>query len=286
MTDNPLLSVFMVAYNHEKYIRQAIESALTQKTDFPFEIVIGEDCSTDNTRAIVSDYEQRYPEKIRVVKSERNVGALANAIRTMKACIGKYVAFLEGDDYWSDPHKLQKQVEILEANPRLAGCFTNAEERFEDDGEKASYLYCNFPNATAIGFKDLSLGNLMPTCSVVYKNNLFDGFPDWYYNLKMGDWPLHLLNAQFGDFWYYPKVTGVHRHHSKGIWMLQDAEKNNTLIEEAYDAMIGGFAGNPEHVACLLAGKMKFLEEIRLAKKAAGMKAKVKDLVIRQIRKL
>jgi glycosyltransferase involved in cell wall biosynthesis len=88
-----------------------------QKTNFPFEIVIGEDCSTDGTRKIVFDYQNKFPDLIKVITSEANVGPQANIVRTLKACKGKYIAILEGDDYWTDPYKLQKQVDFLEANP-------------------------------------------------------------------------------------------------------------------------------------------------------------------------
>ncbi|HPD39860.1 MAG TPA: glycosyltransferase, partial [Mesotoga infera] len=125
-SDKPLVSVFMITYNHEKYIAQAIESALMQKTDFNYEIVIGEDCSTDRTREIVVDYANRYPEIIKPILHENNVGAKANSESVRKACIGKYVAILEGDDYWIDPLKLQKQVDFLESHPHFSVCFTRA----------------------------------------------------------------------------------------------------------------------------------------------------------------
>ncbi len=115
--NQPLVSVKMITYNHAPYIAQAIESVLMQKTDFPFELVIGEDCSTDETRRIVFDYAERYPETIRVITSDANVGMHQNSHRTAKACQGKYIAYCEGDDYWHHPDKLQKQVDYLEQHP-------------------------------------------------------------------------------------------------------------------------------------------------------------------------
>jgi glycosyltransferase involved in cell wall biosynthesis len=113
----PLVSVHMITYNHAPYIAQAIECVLAQKTNFPFELVIGEDCSTDGTREIVFDYAKRYPDIIRVITSEKNVGMHKNSFRTTQACQGKYIAYCEGDDYWHHPEKLQKQADYLEANP-------------------------------------------------------------------------------------------------------------------------------------------------------------------------
>jgi glycosyltransferase involved in cell wall biosynthesis len=117
LSKTPLVSVKMITYNHEPYIAQAIEGVLMQETNFPIELVIGEDCSTDRTREIVLDYQRKHPEMIRVITAQKNVGAHKNSLRTSKACRGKYIAFCEGDDYWTDPYKLQKQVDFLEANP-------------------------------------------------------------------------------------------------------------------------------------------------------------------------
>jgi glycosyltransferase involved in cell wall biosynthesis len=112
----PLVSVNMITYNHEPYIRKAIESILSQKTNFPFELVIGEDCSTDGTREIVFDYAQRYPGIIRVITSNENVGMQKNLYRTELSCNGKYIAYCEGDDFWHREDKLQIQTDYMESN--------------------------------------------------------------------------------------------------------------------------------------------------------------------------
>jgi glycosyltransferase involved in cell wall biosynthesis len=113
----PLVSVFMITYNHSPYIAQAIEGVLQQETCFPIELIIGEDCSKDRTREIVLDFQQKYPGVIRVITSWKNVGAHKNMSRVRKACRGKYIAFCEGDDYWHDQYKLKKQVDYLENHP-------------------------------------------------------------------------------------------------------------------------------------------------------------------------
>jgi len=114
MIDQPLVSVLILTYNQERYISQAISCALAQNTVFPFEIVVGEDCSTDRTRDIVQEFQQKYPEIVRVVTSDTNVGMMKNFLRTVAACHGKYIAFCDGDDYWHNPEKLQIQVDFLE----------------------------------------------------------------------------------------------------------------------------------------------------------------------------
>jgi glycosyltransferase involved in cell wall biosynthesis len=115
----PLVSVVMITYNQEKYIAEAIESVLSQEAPFQFELVIGEDCSTDGTREIVSTYQKNYPEVIRVITGRKNVGMILNFIRTGRACTGEFLAFCEGDDYWHRRDKLKLQVEYLEGH---AGC--------------------------------------------------------------------------------------------------------------------------------------------------------------------
>ena len=113
----PLVSARMITYNHAPYIARAIEGVLQQKTNFPFELVIGEDCSTDGTREIVFEYQKKYPDIIRVITSDSNVGSKKNGHRTSQACRGKYIAYCEGDDCWHHPGKLQKQVDYMESHP-------------------------------------------------------------------------------------------------------------------------------------------------------------------------
>ncbi len=113
----PLVSVKMITYNHAPFIARAIEGVLQQQTNFPYELVIGEDCSTDGTREIVLDFQKRYPHIIRVITSDSNVGMKKNGYRTSKACRGIYKAYCEGDDYWQNPEKIQKQADYLQSHP-------------------------------------------------------------------------------------------------------------------------------------------------------------------------
>ncbi len=113
-----MVSVVFITYNHEKYVRKAILSVLQQETDFPFEVIVGEDCSTDSTRAILQEIKAQYPDQVKLLFREKNLGRpTLNVYQTSMECSGKYVAYLEGDDYWTDTKKLQKQVDFLEAHP-------------------------------------------------------------------------------------------------------------------------------------------------------------------------
>lgn len=212
----PVVSVCMITYNHERFIAQAIESVLMQETDFPVELVIGEDCSTDGTRAIVVEYAQRHPDRIRPLLRERNLGMIPNFVATLQACRGKYIALLEGDDYWTDPHKLQKQVEFLEGHPECSMCFHDVMVVYEDQ-QQESHRYCSPDQKTITTLEDLLVGNFIATCSVVFRHLSID-FPEWFYQLSMGDWALHILNAQRGHVGYIGQLMGAYRVHPGGVW--------------------------------------------------------------------
>jgi glycosyltransferase involved in cell wall biosynthesis len=126
------VSVLMLTYNHEAYVAQALESVLMQQTDFAYEIVLGEDCSTDHTREIVIDFQRQFPEKLRLLLPAQNLGMHQNFMQTLNACTGKYIALLEGDDCWTSPYKLQRQADYLDRNNDFAICFHNARMCFED----------------------------------------------------------------------------------------------------------------------------------------------------------
>src|SRR5450631_4532338 len=123
MAEDPIISVCLITYNHEKYIGKAIESVLQQQTLFSYELIIAEDCSTDNTREIIQDYYRKYPSVIKLVLQEKNVGPENNFIDLLSAAKGKYIAYFEGDDYWIDNKKLQRQVEFLENHPEFVLVF-------------------------------------------------------------------------------------------------------------------------------------------------------------------
>jgi glycosyltransferase involved in cell wall biosynthesis len=211
------VSVAIITYNHENFIAQAIESILMQVVNFDYEIIIGEDCSTDETRNIVIEYQNRFPHRIKLLLHDKNVGLMRNFIQTIETCRGQYVALCEGDDYWTSPHKLQKQVDFLESHPEYVMCFHNAIVVCEDGSEEPR-LYCPADQKIIPTLEDLFQGNFIPTCSVMFCRGLFSGFPNWCYSLRMGDWPLHIFNAQHGNIRYLNEIMGVYRIHPGGAW--------------------------------------------------------------------
>ena len=174
----PLVSVKMITYNHAPFIAQAIEGVLRQRTDFAFELIIGEDCSTDGTRKIVFDYQKKYPDIIRVITSEKNVGMKRNGLRTLKACQGKYIAFCEGDDYWHEPRKLQIQADHLEDRSDCGLVFTDYDFYFESENSAVKNVnqrkgYCTPFDLTieqAIGPE----GGVIRTCTIMARKALLE----------------------------------------------------------------------------------------------------------------
>jgi len=214
------VSVCMITYKHEAYIAQAIESVLMQETDFAVELVIGEDCSTDNTRAIVLEYARRHPDRIRPLLPERNQGMMPNFIATMQACRGQYIALCEGDDYWTDPHKLQKQVEFLEAHPECAMCFHDVSfvshqnsvvsDSYPPPGKKAFYT-----------LDDIVERCFIQTCSVLLRNGLLSEYLEWFADVTNGDWPLFVMMARRGNIGFLDEVMASYRIHGHGVWSSQ-----------------------------------------------------------------
>ncbi len=240
------VSVCIITYNHARFIGQALESALMQKTNFDYEIVIGEDCSTDATRHICEEYARLYPDKIRLLKNDQNLGMVENFKRTLNACTGQYVALLEGDDYWTDELKLQKQVDFLESNRDYAIIFHNAEVLIDETGEK--YIaYSNEvnkpfmikkPNPTT-SLQEIAAGNFIHTPTVLFRNRLYGELPSWFSSdLPAADWPLHVINAHYGKIFFMEEVMAVYRVHNLGVWSavnhIERIEKTVKLFEIVY----------------------------------------------------
>lgn len=222
-----LVSVWLITYNHEAYIAEAIEGVLKQQTTFLIEIIIGEDCSTDGTRAIVQAYQQRYPDQIKLYLPEHNMGMVGILRPTYALCQGKYVAMLDGDDYWTDPLKLQKQVDQLEHNPAVRFSFHQVSILNNKTGELkqlAEPAWSDIPGKLRI--EDLLCrGNMVATLSVLYRNDL-GPLPEWFYQLPYPDLALYfLLLMPGGTAQYLPDNMGIYRIHQGGWFSSMSAQR-------------------------------------------------------------
>ena len=214
----PRVSVHTITYNHEQYIEAAVESALSQETRFEIEMVVGEDCSTDGTRAKLLELQRRHPDRLRLLLHPTNVGIMRNFVATLEACRGEYIALLEGDDYWTDPGKLQKQVELLDAHPECAFCHHNVLKHVEGEaGPRTLWHPSNAPSRWQ-SLDELLRSNLAISCSTVFRAGLIGTFPDWFLQASAPDWLLHILNAQHGRIWYDNSVMAAYRVHGTSVW--------------------------------------------------------------------
>jgi len=204
----------MIAYNHASYIVQSVGSVLEQDTPFAFELVVGEDCSTDGTRVLLRRLSDEHPGRMRLLLPERNQGMMANFMATLSACRGRYVALCEGDDYWVDPHKLRKQVAYLEDHPGASVCFHNA---WIEDPEGGRSPFHPVSPGRSFGARDLLGRWLMPTASVVFRNDGPSTFPPFFDGATHGDLALFLLLAERGSLDYLDEIMSVYRLHPGGI---------------------------------------------------------------------
>ncbi len=219
------VSVCVPTYNHEKYIAQMLEGALVQQTDFPFEIVLGDDGSTDKAPAIIREYTQRFPDKIRAYlhpenlgpKEPREFGGRNNVLFLLKACAGDYVALCEGDDYWTDPFKLQKQVDFLENNPNFSICHHDLEVIYEDGSP--SHSFNTFDQKEVSTIEDLLEDRwFVGTAGLMYRNFFrTEDFAEWHQRAAAGDWALVIQLAARGKIGYLPEIMGKYRKHQGGL---------------------------------------------------------------------
>ena len=223
MKPNPRVNILIPTFNHAAFIGKTIESCLAQKTDFDFDLVIGDDGSTDDTARVVEAYARQYPQQIKAFLHPTNLGPIAprelggknNVLFLFEQCQAPYIALCEGDDYWTDPLKLQKQVNLLDSQPDVALSYHNVQVQYED-GSPAHPFNCDLPEYEDLVslFKD---NWFVPTCSTLFRNVFRGGFPDWFKRMAGGDLGIFILAAAHGKLHYSPETRGVYRRHRGGL---------------------------------------------------------------------
>lgn len=221
----PLVSVIMITYGHEKYIEEAIRGVFLQKTNFPLELIISNDNSPDSTDEIVKNIIKSAPENISVnyIQHPENIGMHHNFTSALRTAQGKYIAVCEGDDYWTDENKLQKQIDFLEKNEDFTLTFHNV---FIRNGEtlRADLDYeKRLSSKNVYTINDLSKGNFIHTLSVVFRNIKIE-FPEWYFSSFLGDYPIWLWLSKKGKIKYFPEKMGVYRENV-GVWSGKSQEE-------------------------------------------------------------
>lgn len=234
-----MVSVCMITYNHKAYIREAIEGVLMQKTNFLFELIIGEDCSKDNTRAIVQEYEKKYQDMIKAQYPETNRGMMNNFFAVLQSAQGKYIAICDGDDYWTDPYKLQKQVDFLEVNPDYGLVHTNNDRLDQKTGKLKRNIRVSSKIKDGYIFENIIVRNQIATLTVLVKRELVldalqkngDQIKKW----KMGDYPLWLEISRHCKIKFLNESMAVYRVGLTSASSPGSVEAKIDFINSTYD---------------------------------------------------
>lgn len=239
VSDSPIMvSVSCITYNHENYIAEAIEGFIMQKTNFPFEILIHDDASTDRTPEIIQSYAPKYPDLIKPIYQTENQYSkgIKPALKfNFPRAKGKYIAICEGDDYWTDPYKLQKQVDFLDSNPGHSVCFHLAYRLDHATGKKTIQKIRKVK--PSYDLSDLLRGNFIPTASIMFRRSFLVDLPDWFSVAPAGDWMLLVLLAQHGKIGFINQAMSVYRVHDGGIWSGANQLERNKIMEGIFSTL-------------------------------------------------
>lgn len=213
----PLVSICCATYNHKLYIAKAIEGFLFQITKFNFEIVIHDDASTDGTSNIIKEYAAKHKNIVAIMQPTNlmSKGINPTADHIFSKAKGKYIALCDGDDYWTDPYKLQKQVDLLEANPEYVACFHDV-KILETNGDIVNDYITTVPNNYETILNLAEYGNYIHTPSILFRN-ILNVFPKEFHDSPVGDYFLYMLLAEHGKYFYFNEPMAVYRN-GVGIW--------------------------------------------------------------------
>lgn len=241
--DNQIVvSIRCLTYNHAPYIRQCLDGFVMQKTNFRFEAIVHDDASTDGTQEIIREYEKRYPDIIKPIYQKENQyskgipGFITNLVSSK--CKGKYIAICEGDDYWIDPQKLQKQVDIMENNTDCMMCCSNGIS-FSEANHTSSLINpipvekSRFLSAHEVFLEENAL---IPTCSMCYRKEMADSMPDFFRQAPVGDRPIRMWCAINGKIFYHQEPLIAYRYGTIGCY-TQRVKRNSEFAKRIYDGM-------------------------------------------------
>ncbi|HFT7189534.1 TPA: glycosyltransferase family 2 protein [Enterobacter ludwigii] len=223
------VSICCITYNHEKYIAAAIDSFLAQRTNFAFEILIGEDKGGDGTLTIINEYQEKFPGIVKVITAEKNLGANGNIRNVISHAQGSYIAFCEGDDYWLDPNKIQKQYDAMILHPEINFCFHPA-FALNPDGSKVK-RFDKGDLVRRFNVEDVlnKNGQFSPTSSYMFKKEVVASLPEWFENAPVGDLFIELYAMKEAGGLYLPSTMSVYRLFADNSWssaIKKDFTKN------------------------------------------------------------
>lgn len=248
----PLVTVICTTYNQEKYIKQALDGFVMQKTDFAVEVLIHDDASTDKTTDIIQDYTKKHSNMLKPIfgtKNRYSKGDYSFINEMFRSAKGKYIAYCEGDDYWTDPKKLQIQVDFLESHPDHALCFHPVRVFFEEK-EEPDEVYPEKKYKNRFRVRELIKWNFIQTNSVMYRKQDYSYLAD---NVLPGDWYLHLYHAQFGEIGFIERIMAAYRRHKGGVWWSSYSNKRELWEKHGlphlnfYNEVLKLYGGKPEY---------------------------------------
>lgn len=262
----PTVSVCVQTYNHEAFITECLDGILMQQTTFPFEVILGEDESSDGTREICKAYAEKHPDKIKLFLRSRkdviyingNPTGRFNFLENLKVCEGKYIALCEGDDYWTDPLKLQKQVDFMEGNPRFSLCCHRA-ELLRDDDSLSLHPIPKISKNGEFTYADLLKNyNFITTASVLFRRPGNLKFPKWFLKVPFGDLGLYQLVSKTGMIKCLDEVMSVYRIHNKGVYSKLTSIKKREQYLSFYSGIYPSLTKEEQDIV-----KKKRLKEIK-----------------------
>ena len=242
------ISAIITTYNHEKYIAQCLESILKQEGDFQMEVIVGDDASTDGTRRIAEQFQALHPEVVFLLPPEKNLGITKNLKRCLDACTGQYIAICEGDDYWTDVYKLQKQKDFLDQHHDFSMCFSAYVIFFEETGDYKLHEASLHLEQDILTTRDLVGENYIGNFSCcMYRRQAVEKISKEIFEFFVVDWMFNMACGQFGKIGFLRDWMSIYRKHSQGVWsgktqhdqFLQlhaSINEYNKLLNYEYDA--------------------------------------------------
>lgn len=235
-----VITVIVTTFNHERFIEDCIRSILAQETEYPFELIVTDDRSTDSTVDRLETLVSEAGLRVAVIVAEQNRNDNSLLLEAVGISEGRYIANLDGDDYWTDPGKLQKQVSFLEANREFAGC---SHDTFAVDDRTGRTMFVNGPGDAVLDRCMMVRGNLVSSCSVIVRREAYDNLQSDFVQCVYGDWPLYFAALRLGPIRNFGEIMGVWRHHDGGVYTslstverdMQDLEFLETIDKTIID---------------------------------------------------
>lgn len=227
------INIILITYNQAQYIQQVLESILMQEISCEVEIIVADDCSTDNTLEIIKEYKNKSPFTFTYLEKEHNVGYNKNYQQAFVACTGDYVAIMEGDDYWTKANHLQNHIDHLEQHTKASMSYNRHIRLFEDQDREEIFDWTTDENYEFVTTEQLALGNRIGNLSCcVFRGSHIQRLDPKLFDVEIADWMLGMYMGQFGPLLYLKDVTSAYRIHDNGQWSKMTEQGQSIRVIE------------------------------------------------------